>query len=282
MPETRATPPLTDDTFDALAAIVHERAGIRLDPEHRASLQARLAARLGVLDLDTFGQYVRFLSTGPYQHDEFQELLTLIDPHESAFFEHQAQLDIFERIVLPELLEARKDSRHVRIWSAACGSGAESYTLAIIVSEALGVRAGDWHVEILGTDVAERRLAHANGALYDKAAIHAIPDHLKSRYFKRTGKGWALSDEILQLVSFEPHNLTDRIGAKRYGTWDAIFCRNTLPRLDEQARDRVLECFHDQLADHGTLFVGPNEIIQPGQPSFIARAERDGAGYRKG
>jgi chemotaxis protein methyltransferase CheR len=282
MPKTRATPPLTDDAFDALASIVHDRVRLRLDPKQRQGLQARLADRLAALELDTFGQYLRFLTAGPYQHDEFQELLTLIEPGEAAFFEHQAQLDAFERIVLPELLETRKDSRHLRIWSAACGNGAEPYTLAILINESLGARAGDWHVEVMGTDLAQRRLATANGGIYASDALRGTPDHLKRRYFKRTGKGWALSDEILQMASFEPHDLTDRIGAKRYGTWDAIFCRRRLPGYDDQARRVVLDVFYEHLADHGTLFLGPDETIQPGQPRFVARTEHEGWGYRKG
>lgn len=278
----KAAPVLGDADLDTLAGIVHERSSICLDPNQREGLQARLAGRLRELELDTFEQYAKFLSMGPYQHDEFQELLALIDPAEPPLFDHQAQLDVFARTVLPELIEARKDSKHLRIWSAACGNGAEPYTLAMIIHDTLGVRAGDWHIEILGTDLSEKRLATANTGVYDNDALRATPDHLKRRYFKQAGKGWALSDEILQLVGFEPHNLTDRFGAKQYGTWDAIFCRDTLSLFDEDTRQRVLGTFHDQLADDGTLFVGTNEIVQPGQPSFIARAERDGSGYRKG
>lgn len=282
MSSTKATPVLSDTDFDALARIVHDRASVRLDPEQREGLQGRLVDRLRELDLDTFDQYAKFLSMGPYQHDEFQELLARLDASEPAFFDHQAQLEVFQRTVLPELIEARKDARHLRLWSAACGNGAEPYTLAMIVHDTLGVRVGDWHVEVLGTDLSDKRLATANTGTYSAAALQATPDHLKRRYFKQSGTHWTLSDDVLQLVGFEPHNLTDRIGTKRYGTWDAIFCRDTLVSFDEETRQQVLGTFHDQLAQDGTLFVGPNEIIQPDQPSFIARAERDGAGYCKG
>lgn len=282
MSSTQTTPAMSDADFDAIAQIVRDRASVCLAPEHREGLQTRLADRLRDLELETFGQYARFLSMGPYQHDEFQELLALIDPVDKPLFDARAQFDVFTRIVLPELIEARKGVRHLRIWTAACGNGSETFTLAILVHDALGVRAGDWHVEVLGTDLCERKLAAANTGTYDDNALQSTPEHLKRRYFKQTGKNWVLSDEILQLVGFEPHNLTDRFGAKQYGTWDAIFCRDTLPRFEAETRQHVLGIFHDQLAGDGTLFVGPSEIIQPGQPSFIARAERDGAGYRKG
>lgn len=282
MSSTKATPVLSDADFDALARIVHDRASVRLDPEQREGLQGRLVGRLRELDLDTFDQYAKFLSMGPYQHDEFQELLTRLDASEPVFFDHQAQMEVFQRTVLPELIEARKDARHLRLWSAACGNGAEPYTLAMIVHDTLGVRVGDWHIEILGTDLSERRLSIANTGTYDTAALQATPAHLKRRYFKQNASNWVLSDDILQLVGFEPHNLTDRFGTKQYGTWDAIFCRDTLSRFDDDTRRQVLGTFHDQLAQDGTLFVGPNEIIQPGQPPFTARAERDGSGYRKG
>jgi len=273
---------MSDADFDALARIVRDRASVCIDPEHRDGLQTRLADRLRNLELDTFEQYTKFLSMGPYQHDEFQELLALIDPADKPLFDHRAQFDVFARIVLPKLIEARKDIRHLRIWSAGCGNGSETYTLAIIIHDALGVRAGDWHIEVLGTDMCERKLATANTAAYDDNDLQSTPDHLRRRYFRQAGKNWVLSDDLLQLVGFEPHNLTDRFGAKQYGTWDAIFCRDTLSLFDEDTWQRVLGTFHDQLANDGTLFVGANEIVQPGQPSFIARAERDGAGYRKG
>lgn len=282
MSSTKATPVLSDADFDALARIVHDRASVRLNPEQREGLQGRLVGRLRELDLDTFDQYAKFLSMGPYQHDEFQELLTRLDPSEPAFFDHQAQMEVFQHTVLPELIEARKDTKHLRLWSAGCGNGAEPYTLAMIVHNTLGVRVGDWHIEILGTDLSERRLAIANSGTYDTAALQATPDHLKRRYFKQNASNWVLSDDILQLVGLEPHNLTDRFGARQYGTWDAIFCRDTLSRFDDDTRRQVLGTFHDQLAGDGTLFVSPNEIIQPGQPPFVARAECDGAGYSKG
>ncbi len=281
MSTAKTTPALNDATFATLASIVADRSGIGIHADRRQWLESRLGPRLRELELDGFDQYATLLSTGPFQNDEFQQMLDLIGTHEARFFDHRAQLETFERAVFPELLAARMDSKRLRIWSAACGTGEEPHTLAILIHQALGVRLADWHIEILGTDLSERCIHAATNAVYNADALRDTPDHVKHRYFKQNGPRWTLSDDIRQLVDFEPHNLKDRIGAARHGTWDAIFCRNALSHFEPAMRARALRTFHDHLAPDGTLFIGQSESIEAGEARFTARPQCDASGYRK-
>ena len=281
MPTIQSTPKLSDKDFEALAKIIYDRSGIRFQINRRYVLESRLGHRLRELELDGFDQYVALLSMGPYQNDEFQEMFNRITINETSFFRHDAQLEVFERVVLSEVLEARKASKRLRIWSAACSSGEEPFTLAIMVHRTLGVRLADWHVEILGTDISERCLDIASSGTYGDYAMRTTPDMIKRRYFTQKGSQWSLSNEIRDLVNFELHNLKDRVGAKRHGTWDIIFCRNAMIYFDDDMKRQVLRTFHDQLANDGTLFIGHSETIRPDDAPFVARSERSGFCYRK-
>ena len=278
---TATSAKLSDSDFEALAKIIYDRSGIRFQINRRYVLESRLGHRLRELELDDFGQYIALLSMGPYQNDEFQEMFNRITINETSFFRHDAQLEVFERVVLAEILEARKATKRLRIWSAACSSGEEPHTLAMMVHRTLGVRLADWHVEILGTDISERCLDIASSGIYSDYAVRTTPDLIKRRYFEQKGSQWILNEDIRQMVGFELHNLKDRIGAKRHGMWDIIFCRNAMIYFDEDMKRQVLRTFHDQLASDGTLFIGHSEVIRPEDAPFIARPERSGFCYRK-
>ena len=276
-----STPRLSETEFESLARIIHERSGIRFELDRRYVLESKLADRLRELGMDSFGQYVSLLSMGPYQQEEFQEMFNRITMNETSFFRHEAQLEVFERVVLPEMLAARKATKRLRIWSAACASGEEPYTLAMIVHRTLGVRLADWHIEILGTDISEHCLEIASRGVYDEETLGATPDGVKRQYFARKGSQWAVGDEVRQMVGFEAHNLEDGIGASCHGIWDIIFCRNVMIYFDEAMKQRVLHTLHEQLDEDGTLFLGHAEAIRPEDVPFEARSEQGGFCYRK-
>lgn len=281
MPQTPTVPPLTAQDFDLLAGVVLERSGIRLDADRKADLEKPLGRHLRELGLDSYAQYARLLTAGPCQREEFEALLGIISGPSAAFFDHPEQLADFERIVLPELIRDRREAKRLRIWAPACGGGEEAYTLAMIVHRTLGVRIADWHVEILGTDLSERCLAIATAGVYKSAAVQAMPEVMRLRYFTARKASWVVSQEVRSMVNFERLDLRDRLGARRHGTWDAIVCRHALGSLEDSARREVLGILHDQLADDGTLVVGSSEIIQPTHSALVARPERSLCGYRR-
>lgn len=276
-----AAPAMQTADFEQLRRIIYERSGIHFPDNKKYILESRLGHRLRELDIDSFDQYIALLSMGPYQSDEFQEMFNRITINETSFFRNEPQLEVFERRILPELLERRAASKRLRIWSAACSSGEEPFTLAILVHRTLGVRLADWRVEILGTDISERALAVADSGLYSDYALRSTGDLIRRRYFRKDDEGWHLSDEIRQMVSFELHNLRDRMAARRHGTWDVIFCRNVMIYFDDDMKKRCVDLFGEVLAPDGTLFIGHSENIRGLSAHFEQVQVSQGFCYRK-
>jgi len=259
---------LTDAQFDKLRSIIYQRSGIHFPDNKKYVLESRLGRRLSELKITSFDQYLALLSIGPYQTDEFQEMFNRITINETSFFRNEPQLEAFEKQVLPGLLDARAGSKRLRIWSAACSSGEEPFTLAILLHRTLGVRLADWRIEILGTDISEKVLEIASRGVYHSYAMRSTPPLLRNRYFKESGGFSTLSDEIRSMVTFEKHNLRDRLAAKRHGVWDVIFCRNVLIYFDDEMKSQVASTFAEVLAPDGFLFIGHSESLRGLNTSF--------------
>jgi len=267
--------------FTRLAQIIYDRSGIHFPEPKKYILESRLSHRLNELEITDFDQYIAYLTMGPYQMDEFQEMFNRITINETSFFRNDAQLNVFEQQILPELLEARASTKRLRIWSAACSTGEEPFTLAMLLHRTLGVRFNDWHIEILGTDISEKALKVANSGTYNSYALRSTPPLIKSRYFTESGRDFQLSDSIRSMVNFERHNLKDRLAAKRHGTWDVIFCRNVLIYFDDDMKRGVVSMFDNQLANDGTLFIGHSERIKDLTDSFEQLPIPQGFCYKK-
>ena len=279
MPPSRIS--MTQPQFEKLSKIIYDRSGIHFPEAKKYILESRLSHRLGELELDDFDQYIALLSMGPYQQDEFQEMFNRITINETSFFRNDAQLDVFEKQVLPGLLESRSRNKRLRIWSAACSTGDEPYTLAIQLHRTLGVRLNDWNIEILGTDISERALNIACEGKYTSYSIRTTPKTVLDRYFTTDGRSHTLKEEIRNMVSFEKHNLKDRLAAKRHGVWDVIFCRNVLIYFDDDMKRQVVETFSDVLAPDGALFIGHSERIKDITDRFEQLPVPQGFCYRK-
>jgi chemotaxis protein methyltransferase CheR len=271
---------MSDKQFQDLRGLIYARAGIHFPDTKKYVLESRLTQRLIELELEDFEQYYLLLSTGPYQSDEFQEMFNRITINETSFFRNEAQLDVFEKQVLPELLEARKHVKRLRFWSAACSSGEEPYTLAMMLHRTLGARLPEWNVEVLGTDISEKVLEVAVGGEYTDYAVRTTPALVKQRYFTQAGGRWVLAPAIRGMVNFQLHNLKDRLASRRFGTFDVIFCRNVMIYFDDAMKDTVLGTFHDQLAQDGTLFIGHSETIR-GAGQFTATNIPQGFCYKR-
>jgi chemotaxis protein methyltransferase CheR len=253
---------LSDQTFASLRDIIYKRSGIAFQENKRYVLESRLSRRLEELDMDNFEQYLAYLTIGPYQMDEFQEMFNRITINETSFFRNEPQLNVFESKVLPELLEKRKATKRLRIWSAACSSGEEPYTIAIQIHRTLGVRLPDWHIEILGTDISEKVLEMAQAGRYSSFSFRSMSPLVQQRYFTQQGNEWVLREDIRTMVDFELHNLKDTLAARRRGTWDVIFCRNVMIYFDEPMKRQCAQMFHDTLAEDGYLFIGHSETLR--------------------
>lgn len=278
---TTAKVSMSDAQFKKLRTIIYDRSGIHFPDNKKYILESRLGLRLAELEIEDFDHYISFISVGPYRDDEFQEMFNRITINETSFFRNEPQLDHFEKSVLAQLLEARKATKRIRVWSAACSSGEEPYTLAIMLHRTLGVRLADWRVEILGTDISQKMLDVAVEGLFSDYAMRSTPEFVRRRYFKQEGKHWRIDPTVRSMVSFEHMNLRDRLAARRHGTWDVIFCRNVMIYFDTPMKKQVVQMFHEQLAKDGTLFIGHSESLRDLDVAFQAIDVPQAFAYRK-
>ncbi len=272
---------MSADQFAKMAKIIYDRSGIHFPDSKKYIIESRLSQRVAELEMENFDQYIGYLTMGPYQTEEFQEMFNRITINETSFFRNDSQLDVFENQILPELLESRASKKRLRIWSAACSTGEEPFTLAMLIHRTLGVRLSDWRIEILGTDISEKAINVANEGRYTSYAVRTTTSLMKNRYFKQDGRDFVLDDTIRSMVNFEKHNLKDTMAAKRHGTWDVIFCRNVLIYFDDDMKAGVLSMFNNQLAADGTLFIGHSERIKTLTDQFTQLQIPQGFCYQK-
>ncbi len=267
--QTVKDPVMSAAQFDRLRKIIYDRSGIHYPDNKKYVLESRLGRRLVELEIDDYDQYISFLTIGPYKDDEFQEMFNKITINETSFFRNEPQLDVFERTILPKLIEARSATKRLRFWSAACSSGEEPFTLAMQLHRSLGIRLQDWKIEILGTDISEKALEVATSGKYTDYSLRTTNQLIKQRYFTQQGLYYTIDPSIRSMVHFELLNLKDRLGAKRFGKFDVIFCRNVMIYFDDAMRAQVVNMFADQLNDDGSLFIGHSETLRGLDTPFV-------------
>ena len=272
---------MSETQFDRLRKLIYERSGIYFQDSKKYVLESRLARRVEELSFENYDQYLMFLNVGPYKDDEFQEMFNRITVNETSFFRNEPQLDVFEKKVLPKLLEARRVKKTLRIWSSACSTGEEPYTLAMQVHRSLGVRLMDWKVEILGTDISDKVLAVAQSGVYTNYSIRSTPPTVVNRYFKRDGESYIIDPTIQSMVRFERVNLKEAMAVRRFGLWDVIFCRNVLIYFDDAMKKHCAKLFHEQLVKDGALFIGHSESLRNLSGDFVPMDDPQSFAYTK-
>jgi chemotaxis protein methyltransferase CheR len=272
---------MTDAQFNRLRSIIYERSGIHFQDTKKYVLESRLSQRIVELDFENFDQYLLFISVGPYRDDEFQEMFNRITINETSFFRNEPQLEVFEREVLPRLIESRKATKSLRFWSSACSSGEEPYTLAIQLHRSMGIRLADWKIEVLGTDISEKVLLAAQAGRFSSYSVRSMQPLVLQRYFREVNGFYQIDPTIQSMVRFELLNLKDAAAAKRFGTFDVIFCRNVMIYFDDAMKTHCVRLFHQQLAGDGTLFIGHSESLRGIPVPFEQLPMPQGFAYRK-
>ena len=206
-------------------------------------------------------------------------LETLLDA-KTKFFRHPQVLEALARRVLPEL-ESRKlteNPRSLRIWSAGCASGEETYSIAISVCEALNCNGGGWNVRIIGSDIRRRALETAQRGLYPEADLQHLPRTLVKSYFVRVGQHLLVKPRLRNLVTFTPMNLAK---PDYLGRFDCIFCMDVLPHFSMAQKVSLAQRLHLYLEPGGYLFLGQSEKLPAAGVSFRYHKFGDHTLYQK-
>lgn len=253
---------ISDAEFRDAASLVYERFGIHLSDQKRALVAGRLAKRVRVLGLPTFGAYlarVRADASGA----ELSEFINRISTNHSYFYREKEHFDFLASTVIPAIKQrlSRDPSYPIRFWSAGCAAGEEPYTIAILIRESLGSLAAtaDWGV--LATDVSLNALGEARRGAYPSSRLRELPPAWRSQYFKKTGDDeWTVADEIRRAVLFKRLNLMNEEYPFK-GRFDVVFCRNVMIYFDAPIRKTLVERIHRYVKSGGWFFVGHSEAL---------------------
>ena len=247
---------ISENEFQSLRDLIRERFGIFYDDTKQFLLQSRLQTRLLKCRVADFSAYYRFLTTSPDRETEWAELASVLSNNETYFFRERAQLDVLASEVLDEAL---KSGGRLRVWSSACSTGEEPYTISMMLAETHRISPAS--LTINATDLSPRALEKAKTAFYRELSFRATPVEMVQRYFRPFEGGFFINDEIKRLVSFSRINLLDAAAVAAMGVHDAIFCRNVLIYFDKPTQKRVVEAFAKALRPGGYLFLGHAESI---------------------
>ena len=247
---------LSDAEFALLRDLIRERFGIWYDDQKRFLLLSRLQTRLPKRGFETFASYVSFLRTDPRREEEWTDLASVLSNNETYFFRERAQLRALAGSILDEFL-AR--SPRVRLWSAACSSGEEPYSLAMTLLDTHKV--SDANLSIRATDISPRVLELAERGFYRALSFRATEPALIQKWFHPEGDGFRIDDRPRRLVTFGRLNLLADAQVAAEGPFDAIFCRNVLIYFDKPTQKRVVESFAKALRPGGYLFLGHAESL---------------------
>ena len=244
--------------FELIARLLKERSGLVLSKDKAYLLESRLnpvSRRHNFKGIDELVAAVRLGKDERLLTDVTEAMTT----NESFFFRDTKPFDQFRLIVLPHLLEHRGSTKSIRIWSAACSSGQEPYSLAMILKENAAQLAG-WKIDILATDLSEEVLEKARVGAYSQFEVQrGLPINLLVKYFAQDNERWRISDEIRSMVTFKQFNLLD--SPKVLGSFDVVFCRNVLIYFDQETKSKVLNQIASLMPDDGFLYLGGAETV---------------------
>jgi len=259
---------LSRDDMALVAKLVYEHAGIVIREHKEAMARGRLARRVKVLGLSSIAEYCAYLRT-PAASDEIPELINAVTTNHTAFFRERHHFDHLRKDVLPRLIQERAGRRgRIRIWSAACSSGEEPYSIAATSRDVIGHRS-DLDFRILATDIDTDILDRAAAGQYPAEQFDRLPADLRPllKLEGQSARGEArIAEELKRLISFKRLNLIERWPMK--GPFDVIFCRNVFIYFDTPTKAAILDRYVALLQPGGFLYLGHSESLPQPHPQL--------------
>jgi chemotaxis protein methyltransferase CheR len=250
-----------------VAQYIHSICAITLDQSKDYLIESRLSAVMSETGSTSYTQLVsRAKADGAVKRKIIDEITT----NETLFFRDSAPFDLLRFKIIPEIVDRRAKSGQavtpIRIWSAACSTGQEIYSIAIVLRELLGDLRG-YNVRLLGTDISDQAVARASEAIFSQIEIdRGLTAAAREKSFVAHPRGWKVRDEIRGMVSFRKLNLMDDFAS--LGTFDIIFCRNVAIYFNERDRASLFKRIEQRMDSNGYLVIGSMESLSTISPQF--------------
>lgn len=258
---------ISDRDFRKLTELIGNYCGIRVPPAKRSMLEARLGKRARALGMKSMDAYCAYVQSIEGRKEEWLHLIDAVTTHKTDFFREPSHFDFLVEQALPDLhrMASAGTRRPVLVWSAACSTGEEPYTLAMVLSwyaESVAPQRFDFRIE--ATDISGPVLETAESAIYQEAALNPVPDHLRRRYVLRSRDRERslvrMSPEIRARVQFRQVNLAD----SSYGfadLFDVVLCRNVMIYFDRGTQQKILSRISLAMQHGGYLLMGHSESL---------------------
>ncbi len=254
-----------DEAYLQLKKEVIQATGLVYFLSRDTELLDKISERMKQLQLPDCQRYLHYIHTqGTNGRDEFDRLIALLTIGETYFFRGADQFEALREQIIPELIQWRGSEKKLRIWSAGCSTGAEAYSLAILLDQYFSALLRDWEINILGTDINRRFLEKGLEGLFDEWDFRGTTPDLRETYFKKEGKRWRIHPRIKNQVSFQYHNLLQSPFPAIMGcleAMDLVICRNVTIYFDAPTTTRVLHHFQEALRPGGWLLLGHAEHV---------------------
>jgi chemotaxis protein methyltransferase CheR len=242
--------------FDVLRREIKQSTGVVIDADRAASVASRLSPLARDHGFPDIAQLCLAMM-GPRRAQIHRAVVDAMMINETSFFRDRLPFDEFRCKIMPQLLAARAASRSLRIWSAACATGQEAYSLAMMFDEDARLFSG-WSIEILATDVSQSAIETARAGVYNQFQVQrGLPVSQLLRYFTRANDTWAIAEHMKSRVRFEQRNILEN--GPSTGSFDVICCRNLMYYFDSEGKKALLKRLHEALAPDGFLLLGATE-----------------------
>lgn len=235
--------------YEYLKREIFALTSIDLNSYKEKQMKRRIDTLIAKHKIEGYDKYVQALKTDTVLFEEFVNYITI---NVSEFYRNPEQWKFLDEIVIPELIH--KFGKNLKIWSAACSTGDEPYSLVMALSRHIPLN----QIKIYATDLDKQVIGKAKLGLYSEKSIASVPVDFKKKYFVNVGPSYKISDEIKARVEFKAHNLLKDAYPTDY---HMIVCRNVLIYFTEEAKDLVFQKYFNSLASGGVLFIGSTEQI---------------------
>lgn len=242
--------------YEKFKGQVLKKTGIDLSSYKERQMKRRIESMIKRNGKKTFDEYFALIDSNEEKFNEFINYLTI---NVSEFFRNPNQWENLKNLVIPKLMEGKTN---IKIWSAACSTGEEPYTIVMVMSNFLPLN----KIKIQAYDIDDEALNKAQLGVYSEKSIANVPEAFKKKYFTKVGQSYRIAEEIKKCVEFKKFNLLKDQYPKNY---DLIVCRNVMIYFTEEAKDVMYHNFNSALRPGGVLFVGSTEqIIMPNKYKF--------------
>ncbi|GAB6111827.1 CheR family methyltransferase [Desulfomicrobium salsuginis] len=264
---------ITAEEFGLLAKYIHSICGVALDSTKTYLIETRLKSMMQQYACASFMDLYNKVKADRSGNME-KEVVNAITTNETLFFRDASPFELFKHKILPDLIDVRSKANPgrpvpIRIWSAACSTGQEVYSIAIALREALG-NLNNFQISILGTDISDEAVTRASYGKYNKFEIErGLPAQTLNRYFTLMGDGWKIKDEIRAMAVFKKFNLMKPFTG--LGRFDVVFCRNVAIYFTPMDKKLVFEKIAGVLEPDGSLVIGSTESLTGVTEAFEAR-----------